>query len=920
MKLITNYNNDELFFNLFSNVADCILVINNIGEIVYLNPTAERFLSISAIDFVGRSINLLINRFDNVKADHLIEIKNNNQQLSINLQIHSLPFGQEVYDVLLLKKAVEDKKMDDEHLTRLIKEIEDIELAINESSNVSVTDGNGVITMVNKNFCNMTKYSEEEVIGKTHRILNSGFHPNEFFREMWDIIKSGKVWRGEIQNKSKDGALYWHHTTIVPFLDDEGKAYKFVSVRNDITKRVKMEQALQINFMDTIENLQNGIFKMKKDANGNLIYTMAAGKLMNEIGTTKERLQNQTPFDVFPEEMAKMKYNHYEKAFKEGKRVNYEIELQGKLIYVDVTPVKHKGVVTEIVCSVLDVSELRTTQRELQVNQEQYQSLFKYSHDYIVVFDVNGNIIDINPKTKELFGISNELKQNLTIEDIIQYENLGYINSYLKKAGQGEIQYFELEMIQNGEKLCLNMTLLPIVIDGNIKGIYFIGKDITENKRVQETNAYLAHHDELTKLLNRRGMNQNLCDSIIDAEETNSQLAILMIDLDRFKFINDSLGHLIGDQLLAQIASRLLETIDETNFFAARMGGDEFMVLCPKLESNSELVLLAETIGRNLAKPYYIEKHELFITASIGISIYPTSGTTVVELMKRADIALYQSKELGRNTYQIYDESMRRKSEQLFFLERDLRKAILNNEFIAHFQPRVNALTGETISAEALIRWEHPVMGLISPGDFIPLAEETGLIIPLGKWMKRKVCEQLVAWREAGIPLIPISVNISSQRFLQKEFAKDLQNLLDEFQLEGKWLEIEITENSIMKNEEYILQTLRDLKELGVKIYIDDFGTGYSSFNYLKTFNIDGIKIDRSFIQNISSKSENASITTAMIKMAQHLKMDVIAEGVETKEELMYLLEQNCYHIQGYYFGKPCSIEEFETQFLFQRS
>ncbi|MFJ8237632.1 EAL domain-containing protein [Ureibacillus sp. NPDC094379] len=915
MNLITNQNNNEHFLNLFSNLADCILVINNIGEIVYLNPTAERLFSISAIHFVGRNINTLIDLFDSVKADHHIVVNNKNQQMSMNLQIHSLPFGQEVYDVLLLKQAV-----DDEHETRLINEIEDIELAINESSNVSITDGNGVITKVNKNFCKMTKYTEEEVIGKTHRILNSGFHLNEFFREMWDTIKGGRVWRGEIQNKSKDGALYWLDTTIVPYLNAEGKPYKYVSVRNDITKRVKMEQALQINFMDTIENLQNGIFKMKKDENGKLVYTMAAGKLMNEIGATKERLQNKTPFEVFPEGIAKIKNDHYERAFNEGKRVNYEIELQGKLVYVEVTPVKHKDIVTEVVGSVLDVSELRTTQRELQVNQEQYQSLFKYSHDYIVVFDINGKIIDINPKTKELFGITNEVKQSLSIEDIIQDENLGYIKSYLKKAAQGEIQYFELEMIQNGEKLCLNMTSLPLVIDGNIKGVYFIGKDITEKKRVQETNAYLAHHDELTKLLNRRGMDQKLCESLIDAEVNNSQLAILMIDLDRFKFINDSLGHLIGDQLLAQIASRLQDTIDGTNFFAARMGGDEFMVLCPKLESTCELVLLAETIGGNLEKPYYIEEHELFITASIGISIYPSSGTTIVDLMKRADIALYKSKELGRNMYQIYDESMRNMSDQSFFLERDLRKAILNNEFIAHFQPRVNALTGEIISAEALIRWEHPVMGLIPPGDFIPLAEETGLIIPLGKCMKRKVCKQLVAWREAGIPLIPISVNISSQRFLQKEFAKDLKKLLDEFQLEGKWLEIEITENSIMKNEEYILQTLSDLKELGVKIYIDDFGTGYSSFNYLKTFNIDGIKIDRSFIQNISSNSENASITTAMIKMAQHLKMDVIAEGVETKEELMYLLEQNCYHIQGYYFAKPCSIDEFETQFLFQNN
>lgn len=233
-----------------------------------------------------------------------------------------------------------------------------------------------------------------------------------------------------------------------------------------------------------------------------------------------------------------------------------------------------------------------------------------------------------------------------------------------------------------------------------------------------------------------------------------------------------------------------------------------------------------------------------------------------------------------------------------------------------YLQPRVDALTGKIISAEALIRWEHPEIGLVSPGDFIPLAEETGLIIPIGKWMKRKVCELLVAWRKAGLRLIPISVNISSQRFLQKSFSKDILDLLNEYNLDGEWLEIEITENSIMRNEENVQKTLMELKELGVKIYIDDFGTGYSSFNYLKTFQLDGVKIDRSFIQNISSESENASITTAMIKMAQHLKMEVIAEGVETKGELDYLLEQSCHQIQGFYFGKPCPIKEFERKYL----
>jgi len=284
--------------------------------------------------------------------------------------------------------------------------------------------------------------------------------------------------------------------------------------------------------------------------------------------------------------------------------------------------------------------------------------------------------------------------------------------------------------------------------------------------------------------------------------------------------------------------------------------------------------------------------------------------------MKRVDVALYKAKEFGRNMYQIYDSSMNQENYKSFVMERDLRKAIMNDELVAFLQPRVDAITGKVVGAEALVRWNHPEHGLISPGLFIPIAEETGLIIAIGKWMKNKVCEQLVEWRNAGVPLVPISVNISSKRFLQQGFAEEISELLERYELEGKWLEIEITENSIMLNEETVQKTLLDLKEMGVKIFIDDFGTGYSSFNYLKVFKIDGVKIDQSFIRDISHKPENATITSAMIKMAQLLKLEVIAEGVETKEELDFLLGENCRYIQGFYFGKPCPVEEFEHSFL----
>lgn len=801
----------------------------------------------------------------------------------------------------------------------LYKLLDDVLFAINESTNISITNYDGTILYVNDRFCQLTKYPKNEVVGQNHRIVNSGFHSKEFFKEMWETIGKGEIWRGEIKNRAKDGSFFWIFTTIVPFTDENNKPYQFISFQTDITEKKRIEKQLQekfkTNFVRTIQNLQNGIFKVRIEPDGTFVYSMSAGKLMDELGASANIVLNKSPFDIFEPEIAKLKQKSYIEAF-DGNRVHYEIELNGKHVYVDISPIEQNGEISEIVGTVHDFSEFRNIQKRLKLNEERYKSLINYTQDYITTLDKDGIIIDMNPKTMELLGLQEDMFGKISVVDATVEEERNVIADYFKKALHGEIQFFEFEVKNNGQRRFLNVTLIPIVIENEIEGVYSIGKDITEEKAVQELNAYLAHHDELTELPNRRWMEQKIKKSLKLAEENSHKLAVLYIDLDRFKSINDTLGHFVGDQLLQEIAVRLQKNINNEKHFVARMGGDEFMILCPILKAKDEAIEIAEKILDSLENPFYIQGYELLITASIGIVLYPSSGSNVTELMKKVDIALYKAKELGRNMYQVYDISMSRTNFQYFELERDLRKAIMNNEFIAHFQPRVDALTGKTVSAEALIRWNHPEHGLISPGQFIPLAEETGLIIPLGKWMKKRVCEQLVAWRNAGLPLIPISVNISSQRFLQLDFAEAIRELLEQFELEGEWLEIEITENSIMRNEEIVQKTLMELKEMGVKIFIDDFGTGYSSFNYLKTFNIDGVKIDRSFIQDISNKSENASITTAMIKMAQLLKLEVIAEGVETKEELTYLLGENCYYIQGFYFGRPCPIEEFEKNFL----
>jgi diguanylate cyclase (GGDEF)-like protein/PAS domain S-box-containing protein len=802
-----------------------------------------------------------------------------------------------------------------QEMLSLNKEISDLKLAIDESSIIAITDHTGKIIEVNRKFCEVSQYSKEEAIGQNHRIINSGYHSKEFFREMWKTISAGKVWSGEIRNRAKDGSLYWVHTTIVPFLNEKGRPYRYFSLRVDITEQKQMEavlqQALKDDFTQTVKSLENGIFKMVKTDDGQFVYTMSEGKLMQALEIGTEILSNKTPFDVFPNAIAVYKYSHYEKAFQ-GNRVNYEIDLAGKLLYCDVSPIKQGDQVVEIVGSVHDVTELRSTQRQLQENQILYESLFELSNDLVFTLDTRGNLISMNPATELLIGYSILDLYEKPIMQVILQECQKNAEHWFTKALQGELQNFDTVLHhKNGAEVHLNLTLLPITVENHLTRIYVIGKDITEEKKAQELNAFLAVHDELTKLLNRRGFEAALKNNLTVAKEHQHSLALMYIDFDRFKYINDTLGHYVGDQLLEGIAQRLKECVGEGPSIA-RMGGDEFMVLCPVLDTDEDSIRMAKKLLHCLKAPFFINGIELYITASIGISLYPTNGDNVVDLMKYADIALYRAKDQGRNNYQLYDSTRDATNDRSFFLDQDLRKALIHEEFLAYFQPRVEIETGKIIGAEALIRWNHPELGLISPSEFIPVAEETGMIIPIGRWMKKTVCEQLVKWRNQGIPLIPISINISAQRFLQRDFAFKVRDILEEYGLEGNLLEIEITENSLMRNEEYVKKTIADLKNLGIKIYIDDFGTGYSSFSYLKSYKLDGIKIDQSFIRDISYESENASITSAMIQLAQLLHMDVVAEGVETEEEMEFLRDLQCRSVQGYLYSKPVPIEEFE--------
>jgi len=419
---------------------------------------------------------------------------------------------------------------------------------------------------------------------------------------------------------------------------------------------------------------------------------------------------------------------------------------------------------------------------------------------------------------------------------------------------------------------------------------------------------HLAHHDVLTDLPNRTLLQDRLSQAIELARRQGRQLAVMFLDLDQFKHINDSLGHAVGDQLLRSVAKRLVACVRQSDTIS-RQGGDEFVLLLPSIEQAEDAALSAQKMLAALALPHRIDWYDLHIGVSIGISIYPNDGRDAETLIKSADIAMYYAKENGRNNYQFFEQDMNVLAVQRQSVEASLRRALERQEFVLYYQPKINLHSGTIVGVEALIRWQHPQRGLLPPAQFVPIAEDCGLILPIGRWVLRAACLQARAWLQAGLPPITIAVNTSALEFRAKDFLENIRATLDETHLEPRYLELELTESVLMRDAESTDVMLHALADLGVKLAVDDFGTGYSSLSYLRKFPIDTLKIDQSFVNRISSNPEDAAIVSAVIGMGKSLKQSVIAEGVETAEQYAFLRAEQCDEGQGYYFGRPVAAE-----------
>lgn len=458
---------------------------------------------------------------------------------------------------------------------------------------------------------------------------------------------------------------------------------------------------------------------------------------------------------------------------------------------------------------------------------------------------------------------------------------------------------------KNGDIYPEILTITSMVdTEGKLTNYFGIFSDISNKKVVEKELEELTLTDHLTSLSNRSSFNELLFNLITDSKNSPSNHAILFIDLDRFKQINETLGNEVGDLLLIEVANRINTVVRDSDIFA-RYGGDEFLLAINSMEHQKEAVHFAKDIIKKLNKPFYINEDEIYITSSIGISIYPQDGVEVEKLIHKADKAMYFAKQNGRNQYAFYFEELKRDSKRLLLLEAELRKAIQAKKITIAYQPKVSVDKQDIIGVEALVRWTSDKLGFVSPGEFIPLAEDTGLIIPLSELIIEKVCLDILDWRKEGINKLPVSINIAALHFQQDDFIERINEIVMQYNCSPQQLELELTERTVMHDSEGIVSKLIKLKNMGFKISIDDFGTGYSSLSYLNRFPLNYLKIDSSFIQRITSLKDKQAIVDSIILMAHRLHLKVVAEGVETKDQVKLLKEMDCDIIQGYYYSKP---------------
>jgi diguanylate cyclase (GGDEF)-like protein/PAS domain S-box-containing protein len=1009
----------------------------------------------------GRTLASVRGQIAKIKDDYLNK-QSRTAQFICNLEII---IGSLVITLILAisyhghRTSIAMRRVDDERDLALI-ELKNQKRALDKHSIVTITDIRGNITYANDKMCELSGYTQEELIGANHRLLKSGEHPPALYQNLWEAISQGHIWRGEIKNRAKDGGYYWVDATIIPFKDENNRITQYTAIRTDITalkeaeehnkrqaarletategahvgiweleidtsrvlwdstmhhlygirpeqskpdhlyqlwhsavhpddvQRVERElgraidsdhpfdavfriirpdngQTRYIKTSATIErNAQGGAVSMigvnwdvtdnvtasqeierreeeirgildaipafvyYKDAHNTILRLNSAAA--KSIGKPAHEIENHKTEEFFPAEDAETYLRDDREVISNCKPKLGIIEAYDtggkdpRIIYTDKIPLRNaEGVYDRLVAIATDITEQTDSEKKLKQSEERYALAVRGSRDGLWDWDLIADSVYYAPRWKQMLGLKDETISDSPDEWIsrIDERDMGAFMQEFDQHLRGEDEVFEVELRMrhyNGHTIWM-LCRGAVVRDDRGRAIRVAGSlaDINEIKQVQDELRRIAEHDRLTGLPNRK-LFQNRLNKAVERGRQNQdfKFAVLFFDFDRFKVINDSLGHDVGDALLIDIADQFRRILRD-NDTAARFGGDEFVVLLNDLKSYDEALLAGNRLLNTFAKPHRLMGHEVISTASIGLVTNESGYANPDDMLRDADAAMYQAKEAGKARIIVFDQQMHQQALDRLQMEADLREALQNDEFHLVYQPIISLEAGELHGFEALLRWDHPKRGTVSPADFIPIAEDTGLIVPIGEWVLRNACRQLYKWNYIDRPELPITlnVNLSMRQVCHPNIIETIRSAVEDAGIETQHLKLEVTESTIIDDRHDMVPLLNQIKDLGISLAMDDFGTGHSSLGNLHRLPVDVLKIDQSFIKSMSANRQLAAVMHAIITLAHELGMQTVAEGIETPEQLVMLQSLDCNFGQGYYFKRPMKTDQ-ATRYL----